>query len=166
MCLGADIRKGENQKPFDGKIDYDYIMWIDSDIIFTVKDFNKLLLNNVDICGGIYLTEDDIHFAAVKNWDESKLQHQGTFDFLTRNDINKNPNPIEVAYTGFGFLLIKYGVFEKIKYPWFSPKFYKIGDCHDFSSEDVSFCTKAKENGFKIYIDPTVWVKHQKLKLL
>ena len=29
MCLGADVMRGKNQKPFDGKLDYDYLMWID-----------------------------------------------------------------------------------------------------------------------------------------
>lgn len=29
MCLGADVSRGKDQKPFDGKIDYDYLMWID-----------------------------------------------------------------------------------------------------------------------------------------
>ena len=30
LCLGGDVLKGKNQKPFQGKIDYDYIMWIDT----------------------------------------------------------------------------------------------------------------------------------------
>lgn len=49
MCLGADVRRGEYQKPFDGKLDYDYIMWIDSDIIFKPKDLDKLISNDVDV---------------------------------------------------------------------------------------------------------------------
>ena len=41
-CLGADVTRGQHQKPFDGKIDYDYIMWIDSDIIFNINQLLKL----------------------------------------------------------------------------------------------------------------------------
>jgi GT2 family glycosyltransferase len=163
MCLGADVRRGECQIPFDGKIEYDYIMWIDSDIIFTTQNFEKLLSNDVDICGGLYLMDGGKQFAVVKNWNEEKFKTNGTFDFLTPDDISKSPALMEVAYTGFGFLLIKRGVFEKIKYPWFGPKYHTIGNCVDFASEDVSFCLKAKEFGFKIYVDPTVWVRHQKL---
>jgi GT2 family glycosyltransferase len=165
LCLGADVRRGKNQKPFDGQIDYDYIMWIDSDIIFNTIYFDKLISNDVDICGGVYLMDGGKQFAAVKNWDENRFQENGTFDFLTPDDISKSPNLMEVVYTGFGFLLIKKGVFEKIEYPWFNPKILKIGNCYDFASEDVSFCLKARELGFKIYIDPTVWVKHQKITL-
>lgn len=161
-CLGADVRRGEYQKPFDGKLDYDYIMWIDSDIIFTTENFEKLLSNDVDICGGVYLMEGGNQFAVVKEWDEKVFEKNGVFDFLTPDDISKSPRLMEVSYTGFGFLLIKRGVFEKIKYPWFAPKFSKIGECYDFASEDVSFCLRAKECGFKVYIDPTVWVRHEK----
>jgi hypothetical protein len=162
MCLGADVRKGKHQKPFDGTLDYDYIMWIDSDIIFTVENFEKLMSNNVDICGGLYLMDGGKQFAAVKNWDEKQFEKNGTFDFLTPDDISHSPSLMKVSYTGFGFLLIKKGVFEKIEYPWFAPKFTTIGDCYDFASEDVSFCLKAKEYGFDVNIDPTVWVRHEK----
>lgn len=162
MCLGADVRRGEHQKPFDNKIDYDYIMWIDSDILFTNDQFEKLLSNNVDICGGVYLMDGGKQFAVVKDWDEESFIKNGTFDFLTPDDISKSPRLMEVAYSGFGFLLIKRGVFEKIKYPWFGPKYSKMNQCVDFASEDVSFCLRAKEVGFKIHIDPTVWVRHEK----
>ena len=37
MCLGADVLRGKDQKPFDGKLDYDFIMWIDSDQVFSVN---------------------------------------------------------------------------------------------------------------------------------
>jgi lipopolysaccharide biosynthesis glycosyltransferase len=56
------------------QFDYDYIMWIDSDIIFTTEQFDKLLSNNVDICGGVYLMEGGQQFAAVKNWNEEKFK--------------------------------------------------------------------------------------------
>jgi GT2 family glycosyltransferase len=163
MCLGADVRRGPHQKPFEGKIDYDYIMWIDSDILFTSEQFDKLLSNNMDICGGLYLMDGGGQFAAVRNWDEKVFQKNGKFDFLTPDDISKSPNLMEVVYSGFGFLLIKRGIFESIKYPWFGPVYTTIGECHDFASEDVSFCMRAREAGFKIYVDPTVWVKHEKI---
>lgn len=165
MCLGADLKRGDNQKPFNGKIDYDFIMWIDSDIIFTPTHFEKLLSNNLDICGGLYLMDGGNQFTAVEKMDESYFKENGSFQFMTPDDIKDSPRVKEVSYTGFGFLLIKKGVFETIKYPWFEPKTLKIGNYKDFVSEDVSFCLKAKEAGFKIHIDPTVWVRHQKLTL-
>ena len=33
-CLGANVLRGPDQKPWDGKLNYDYQLWIDSDIVF------------------------------------------------------------------------------------------------------------------------------------
>lgn len=63
-------------------------------------------------------------------------------------------------------MLIKKGVFESMDYPWFRPINQKIGKCVDFCMEDVAFCLRAKEKGFKVYIDPTIRVLHEKKVLL
>ena len=42
-CLGGNLLNGEKQLPFQGQTDYDYMMWIDSDIIFKPEHFFKLL---------------------------------------------------------------------------------------------------------------------------
>ena len=40
--LGADNRAGIHQIPFQGKIDYDYIMWFDSDSVFEPEQVFQL----------------------------------------------------------------------------------------------------------------------------
>lgn len=57
MCLGGDVSRGAGQKPFDGKLDYDYLMWIDSDMLFNAAQFAKLLQHQADIVSGLYLME-------------------------------------------------------------------------------------------------------------
>ena len=167
MCLGADVRRGKTQKPFGGKVDYDYLLWIDSDIIFEPKDFLKLIERNVDICGGLYLMEGGKQYAAVKNWDIDYFRNNGTFQFLTPDDIKDITDIIEVSYTGFGFLLMKRGVIERIEYPWFEPVVTEFDEnIKDFASEDVSFCKKANKFGITIHIDPTVIVGHEKSTVL
>ena len=162
-CLGGDVLRGIHQKPFDGKLDYDFLMWIDSDIMFDFKSFKKLLDHNLNIVSGIYLVEGGRNFASVINWDTDFFLKHGYFKFLTQEDIKGKTGLIEVAYTGFGFILIKRGVFESLEYPWFQPVFQKLKDnIQDFSSEDASFCELARKNGFKIYVDPTVRVGHKK----
>lgn len=47
---------------------------------------------------------------------------------------------MEVAYAGMGCMLVRKGVFEAMEYPWFEPKKHEIGECVDYSMEDVSFC--------------------------
>lgn len=167
MCLGADVRRGENQKPFDEKLDYSHIFWIDSDIIFTPDQFEKLLNHDVDICSGLYYMEGRTQFATVEKWDTEYFNKYGSFEFITPEYLStKNNSLIEVSYSGMGFMLIKKGVFENIKYPWFFDEIQRIGNCVDIPSEDVSFCKKATNAGFKIYIDPTVIVGHQKMVTL
>ena len=192
MCLGADVLRGKDQKPFNGQIDYDYIMWIDSDVLFTPQNFLRLLNHQIDIVSGIYLMDDGKHFATCKEWDEEYFNKHGYFQFLTINDVALTSYPlpkgeeeqgkmkpenerdsfigkeelIEVSYTGMGFMLIKKGVFELLEYPWFKPIEKKIGNMIDFASEDVSFCIRAKEKRFEILIDPTVIVGHEKKVIL
>ena len=36
--------------------------------------------------------------------------------------MSKRKKPFTVDYTGFGWVLIKNGVFESLPYPWFAPK--------------------------------------------
>jgi len=42
-CLGANVLRGPDQKPWDGKLKYDYQLWIDSDIVFDTNKFWQLI---------------------------------------------------------------------------------------------------------------------------
>jgi hypothetical protein len=166
MCLGANVSRGKDQKPFDGKLDYDYLMWIDSDIVFNPQHFITLLKHEKDIVSGIYLMEGCTSFATVKDWDEEFFKKNNNFQFMTPDDLKGQNDLIEVSYTGMGFMLIKKGVFEAMEYPWFRPIEKQIGNMVDFTMEDVGFCLKAKEKGFSVFIDPHVRVGHEKRTVL
>ena len=45
-CLGANVLRGPNQLPWDGKLEYDWQLWIDSDIVFSTEKFWQLILNS------------------------------------------------------------------------------------------------------------------------
>lgn len=169
-CLGGDNLRGVQQKPFNGEVDYDYIMWIDSDIVFTPEHFFKLLKHNKDIVSGLYMMENNKNFATVKHWDEEFFKKNGYFQFLTRQDIKNKKNLFEVDYTGFGWMLIKKGVFESLSYPWFQPVWseFQINEntVKDFSAEDVGFCRLVQEKNYKVYVDPEVIVGHEKTIIL
>ena len=166
MCIGGDVTRGENQAPFGGEVDYDYIMWIDSDIIFNPEQFFKLLDHKKDICSGLYLMEGGQRYACVKDWDEEFFEQHGHFNFLSPKDIENDKDLFKVNYVGMGWMLVKRGVFESIRYPWFEPIRKKIGGFTDFTMEDVTFCHKAIENNYSIHIDPTIVVGHEKTVVL
>ena len=173
MCLGASILNGEDQLPFNGRIDYTHLMWIDSDIIFDSQQFEQLLSQNKNIIAGLYLMEGGTHYPVIEKWDETYFKAHGHFEFLSKKELGDRilkepPKMLNVIYSGMGFMLIKRGVFEspKIKYLWFATDNLKIGNMTEMISEDFSFCLKAKRAGFDINIDPTIMVGHEKTQVL
>ena len=208
-CLGANVLRGPNQLPWDGKLNYDYQLWIDSDIVFNTEKFYQLVLNaipaeaitkeevtqmvkndkgeeveqktgiklNVDpkkereIVAGWYCTEDG-KTTSVAHWlDEDDFRtNGGVMNHQTIDSISKRKKSFTVDYTGFGWLLIKKGVFESegLPYPWFAPKMqiFESGEVQDMCGEDVSFCLDAKEAGFEIWCDPRIRVGHEKTRII
>ena len=165
-CLGGDVLKGPDQKPFQGQVEYDAMMWIDSDIVFKPDDFFALLESPHDVTAGLYMMEDLQHFATVKDWNDEYFEKKGTFKFLQPDDIIGSPHYIPVSYTGMGWMFIKKGVVEDLKYPWFSSPLQTIGSLVDMSSEDVAFCKALTAAGHTIYIDTKIRVGHQKLLII
>lgn len=169
-CLGGDSLGGKNQKPFQGKVDYDYIMWIDSDQVFTPDHFLKLLKRaqdtKVDILSGLYLMQGGTYFATVEDWNLDFFKKNGHFQFLTPKDIEGRKDIFPASYTGFGWLLVKKGVFESLDYPWVQPTWLEIGDVKEMTTTDCAFMHRAAEKGFKTYIDPAIIVGHEKQMIL
>jgi glycosyltransferase involved in cell wall biosynthesis len=170
MCLGGDTIAGIDQKPFQGQVDYDYIMWIDSDIVFTPDQFFKLIDADKDIVSGLYKMQNNIHYATVEEWNHDFFVKNGSYEFLTADMINKKKGLFPVAYTGFGWMLMKKGVFESLEYPWFQPTWkeyeYKGKHIKEFTMEDVAFCDLIQQKGYQIFIDPKIVVGHEKMMVL
>ena len=171
MCLGGDNLRGIDQKPFGGQLDYDYIMWIDSDVVITPDHYFKLLQDDKDIASGLYMMADNTHYATVEDWDDEFFLKHGHFQFLNREMVQAKQGKLFTAdYTGFGWVLIKKGVFESLQYPWFQPVWteYNIDGkiVRDFTMEDVAFCKMIKEKGYDVWIDPSVIVGHEKMVVL
>ena len=171
-CLGGDNRKGKNQKPFQGEIPYNYLIWIDSDIVFNPEDVIRLLRSPHAVTAGYYRMENSMAFAAVKTWDEEYFAKNGTFEFLTEEAIKEYRDTttqeyMPVDYTGMGMMCFRYGVLENLEYPWFASPITTIKtadgqEFHDIMSEDVYLCRKLKEAGTTIMLDTTIRVGHLK----
>jgi len=166
MVAGADLMRGKNQKPFGG-LEYDYMMWIDSDIQFKTQDFFALYEMNKDIASGWYAQPGDskgnFFTPVVEKMNTKYFLSNGFFQFLRVKDFEIKKNPFVADYIGFGWVLIKNGVFEKLPYPWFAPREIKInGTITEMSSEDVGFCLDAQAAGFELWVNPNVRVGHEK----
>lgn len=161
-CLLGNPSNGKDQLPFGGE-DYTHILWIDDDITFNNKDFDLLYDSGKDVISGFYIMADGEQYAAVKIWDEEFFSENGYFQFMRPDDIKDGKYPTRVQYIGFGFLLIKKGVFEQLEYPWFEPTYLQIREAEDFCMEDVTFCLKCKKKDIPVFAHPKVIVGHNKV---
>ena len=178
-CLGANILRGPNQLPWDGKLEYDYQLWIDSDIVFTTEKFWQLCdlalpaedseKEEAEICGGWYATEDGMT-TSVAHWleEDDFRKNGGVMNHETVETMGKRKKPFTVDYTGFGWVMIENGVFENLEYPWFAPQMqvFESGEVQDMCGEDVSFCLDAQKADFEIWCDTRIRVGHEKTRVI
>ena len=94
------------------------------------------------------------------------FEKHGTYKFITAQEMQERKFAFKADYIGFGWVLIKQGVFERMKYPWFAPKQMKVGEYYDMCSEDVAWCIDAKSLGIDIYVDPRIRVGHEKVQVI
>ena len=164
--LGGNNVAGKQQKPFGGTLDYDYQIWIDSDMVWKGDDVLKLLSHNKPIVSGCYPTHSNRDFPIVETLDYNRLLQDGKFEFMTRPELDARTDPFTVSYVGFGFIAIAKGVMERMEYPWFRPRWVEKDSFSEFTAEDVGFCWTAAEIGESIIVDPTIRVGHQKSIIL
>lgn len=135
--------------------EFDYVLWLDSDMVFPPDTLERLMVtmreHDLDIVTGLYFRRvppyspvlfDRLEYetANVTSWSE--------FESIP-------PTLFEVGGCGFGCVLMKTDVFLDVQAK-FGNMFAPIGN----NGEDVAFCIRARECGFKIFCDPTVICGH------
>jgi hypothetical protein len=155
---GSSQHDPGEQRPFKGEITYDKILWIDSDIIWTPEDVIRLYESEKDIVSGAYLLAS----GEVVAYEEILGPAYTYEQVLEMNE------PIKVGGIGFGFVMVKQGIFENLTRPWFqSPMFTKVmPDGREFTfpllGEDLSWCKRVTDLGHDIWLDPAVRLVHHK----
>jgi hypothetical protein len=126
---------------------YDYIMWIDSDIVFNPEHFEKLLKAKKEVITGLYRIEN--------------TNLLGCFDTNNKridvDYIKNNSGVIEVSFSAMGFMLIKRGVYERMQFPYFS-----VPGESGMLSETLSFCHNLSKANIPIHAHLDVIVGHEK----
>jgi len=171
--LGLDVLRGASQIPFNGEIDYDAWVTIDSDIVFTPEQVIQLIedTKKYPVVSGLYRMTDMVHFAAVKEWDIDYFKKTGSFQFMTQEDIDKCDEYTTVAYNGMGFFACRKGIIENLKYPYFSYPLIEIEAengklIKDMCSEDVAFCKNLKDAGYRVVVNTKLRVGHEKMLVI
>ena len=75
----------------------------------------------------------------------------------------KEKDLIEVDATGTGCVLFDMEVFQKIPYPWFKTQYKDNNEEVIKYGEDIGFYLKAKEAGYKVYVDSSIKIGHLSL---
>ena len=141
-----------------GKYRYNKVFWIDSDIEWNPDDFLRLYESDRDIISGLYQTDPRGTVAVHFPDDDGVPKQVNKLDFMLHHE------PVEVGGVGFGFVAMRYGVFETMERPWFLIRRVQLNGV-DFQTnvgEDYSWCAAAQHWGFKIWVDPQVKVRHHK----
>lgn len=171
---GEHPHKWSEYKPCKG-MPYDWLIWLDSDQIWSHEQIERLISHDVDIVAGVTPIDSNPFSTrcAAGYWDLSSANNpitnldmsgfQGWRELALAKDPSLvNGDLLRVDWVGFGFLAVRYGVFEALAYPWFRHTTIVTDRYQIECSEDTGWCRRALDAGFKLYIDPSIIVGHQK----
>lgn len=126
-----------------------HVLFLDDDMAFAPDTLMRLLEHDLDVVSSFYLNRSYPHTPVVFDYDfERKYKTHLMKD-------NEN-GLIEVEAVGFGTLLCKIEIFEKLEKPY-----VREGQIFpDRRSEDVAFCLRLRKEGIKIHCDLDIPVGH------
>lgn len=143
----------------------DVFLMLDDDIVFQPEDAEKIVTecrNGHDIICAAYPVRDGGH-VAIRGYGKG-------FEF------GPNYPPVEIRYAATGFIAVHRRVLDAMiqtlplchgNQPWaFWPLFDfktiedEASGGHNYLSEDWNFCDMAMKLGFKVWLDPSIRLKH------
>ncbi len=118
-----------------------HLLFVDSDMIFPDDTIPRLLAHKKEIVGVRYKKRE----FPVK-WLYEAVGEESETDIF------------KVNHVGTGLMLIDLSVFKKMKGSWFN--FGRDSQGALVLGEDVWFCNSARDEGYDVYVDPTIQVGH------
>ncbi len=139
------------------KIGADYVLWLDSDMTFDpdilVRMYKTLTENKIDILTGLYFRRVPPYSPVL--FDKLEMTDEG----CEWTDYKDKPLPdgrlFEVGGCGFGCVFMTTQVFFDVQ-GTFKDMFGPINRV----GEDLSFCWRARQCGYKIICDPSIICGH------
>ena len=131
---------------------FDYIFMVDADMYVPKDALQKMLEYPTEICLGLCPRKN----TKVGKTCIYKIGQINYKDAYTYYDLPKKDR-VMVHGGGLACALIKMDIFKNLTYPWFRYVTYQDGS---ELSEDLYFCSQAKANGYKIYVDTRVRCGH------
>lgn len=136
------------------KTEADYVMWFDSDMSFKPDTLKRMLetlqKNDLDILTGLYFRRVAPYSPVLFD----RLDIEGDRCFWS--EFKNIPDKIfEVGACGFGCVLMKTDVFIDVQ-----AKFHNMFAPIANNGEDLAFCWRARQCGYKIMCDPSIICGH------
>lgn len=142
----------------------EWLWMLDTDMVFGSDTLRNLLDADREIVGAL------CHGVSNETGEPFPVMHELTDTGMRRIDDYPENEVIEVDATGAACLLVHRDVLAKMEanadnplYPWFQEG-RTLGGLE--VGEDVCFCLKAKEQGFKIHVHTGVRVGHKKTRIV
>jgi SAM-dependent methyltransferase len=143
--------------------DGDVFLMVDDDIVFTPEDAEKVIglaREKRGIAGAAYPVRGGTHLAC-----------RGASDNIL---FGPDVQPVEIEYAATGFMAVHRQVCEAIAatmplchpaeewcfWPMFQPMVVENGDQHEYLSEDWAFNRRARDLGYRVWLDPRVMLTH------
>lgn len=127
----------------------EWLFFVDDDQVLRRDTLLRLLAHNVDIVGALYSTK---HPPFIPTVFKDELEPGKLYRHAFWSALGASRGLTPCVAVGTGAMLVRRRVFETIPKPWFH---WGQGE-----SDDVFFCRKAREHGFKIHVDTNAVVGH------
>ena len=151
------------------KPDVDYIMWVDDDNLVSVQQILQAILDletvsSAGMVAGWTLTGSDTAPDSSEEISCGRLVHPSCARtaLSVRGLMDGVEDLKEVDYTGFPFVIMRRGMLDAVGPDGFAP--YSIPYADGVVGEDISFCIRAREKGYRVLVDRRILVPHLKLR--
>lgn len=140
-CLADKAVEGE----------YDYLLFIDDDMICPVDIFFSLFKHKKDIVGALAFTRNYPHKPVIYKFEQGFDNGKPWYSNYPILDYPKD-SLVKCDAIGFGAVLIDIKVLKGMKKKWFATTSGR--------GEDIFFCHQAEKQGFEVYMDTSVKLGH------
>lgn len=163
---GYDCARARNaiaKKAIDGG--YDRVLMVDSDIILPSDALLNLNHLNMNIVFGYYPSKSNSDVCEAfkySNNDGYPKEDKIEINYI-KDALSHTVDRFQIKGSGFGCAYIKTEIFKYIPYPYFNYVNYTDGG---LLSEDLYFCSQARDSGYDLFLDTRVKCKHIGRKIL
>jgi hypothetical protein len=123
-------------------INADYMLWLDSDMVFPSTAASRLLSHDKPIVAANYMKRGN---------PLTTVAYKKNGDWDSWLPLESSEKLVKVEGIGMGCVLMKSTIFEDMEKPWFEFTYNETSQ--DFMGEDFFMFTKARNMGYDVLVD-------------